>query len=400
MRKAFYILCAAITACVCLSTGYSVSVFASRRAESRYDSAMREYSDSYSNSGEGGDGRIEAILENQRKDWTGTARKNRGEAPEKPPEPEKKKFIKWCEFGVPFEALSKAMSYDIASHKKGGTKISWIELLALLAVKYYGNFNSYKASDMDQIAAGLKRGDDFEKLRSNRYYPFYTEVYTAVLNEYLGYYELKAGGPNNSGQPREAAGYGMKVFSPIAAGFHYSHYDDFGNSRSFGYKRRHLGHDLMGSVGTPIVAVEGGTVTEIGWNRYGGWRIGIRSHDTKRYYYYAHLRKDKPYVKEFKRGDTVNAGDPIGYLGMTGYSDKPNVNNIKPPHLHFGLQLIFDESQVKGPSEIWVDVYALTRLLQKNRSVIVYDPSSKSHIRKTAAFLPDPTKKESLRAGN
>ena len=47
----------------------------------------------------------------------------------------------------------------------------------------------------------------------------------------------------------------------------------------------------MGSIGTPIVAIESGYVEACGWNMYGGWRIGTRSFDGKRYYYYAHLRK-------------------------------------------------------------------------------------------------------------
>ena len=33
------------------------------------------------------------------------------------------------------------------------------------------------------------------------------------------------------------------------------------------------------------------------------------------------------------------------YMGHTGYSTTENVNNIKIVHLHWGLQLIFDESQ-------------------------------------------------------
>ena len=43
------------------------------------------------------------------------------------------------------------------------------------------------------------------------------------------------------------------------------------------------GYDLMGSIGTPIIAVESGTVEHLGWNQYGGWRIGIRSFDRKRF---------------------------------------------------------------------------------------------------------------------
>ena len=81
--------------------------------------------------------------------------------------------------------------------------------------------------------------------------------------------------------------YGLKAFHPLAKNFPYSHYDDFGVSRSYGYRRQHLGHDMMGQTGTPVVAVESGYVEAIGWNQYGGWRLGIRSFDKKRYYYYA-----------------------------------------------------------------------------------------------------------------
>lgn len=72
----------------------------------------------------------------------------------------------------------------------------------------------------------------------------------------------------------------------------------------------------MGSLGAPIAAVEGGTVEALGWNRYGGWRVGIRSFDKKRYYYYAHLRKDAPFAPGLQVGDTVNAGDIIGFMGL------------------------------------------------------------------------------------
>ncbi len=69
----------------------------------------------------------------------------------------------------------------------------------------------------------------------------------------------------------------------------------------------------------------------------------------------------------------MNAGDVIGYLGMTGYSTREGVNNITIPHLHFGLQLIFDESQKDGVNQIWVNTYALIELLNRNRSSVVRD---------------------------
>ena len=128
-----------------------------------------------------------------------------------------------------------------------------------------------------------------------------------------------------------------------------------------------MGNDLMGNLGTPIVAVEGGVVEAMGWNRYGGWRVGIRSFDSKRYYYYAHLQKDRPFAEGLKVGDTVQAGDLIGFMGKTGYSDRENVNNIDTVHLHFGVQLVFDESQKGCNSEIWINVYDIVRLLSSHR---------------------------------
>ena len=98
--------------------------------------------------------------------------------------------------------------------------------------------------------------------------------------------------------------------------------------------------------------------------------MGIRSHDRKRYYYYAHLQKDTPFAPGLTVGQTVNAGDVIGFMGRTGYSDQENVNNIDIDHLHFGMQLIFDESQKECNSEIWIDVYQIVRLLSQHCSSV------------------------------
>ena len=208
-------------------------------------------------------------------------------------------------------------------------------------------------------------------------YDYYLESYNAILGGFIGTYEIK----NNETNLYEKK-YGLKVFSPIARGYSYSHYDDFGNSRSYGYKRVHLGNDLMGSIGTPIIAIESGYVEACGWNQYGGWRIGIRSFDGLRYYYYAHLRKDHPYNSEIMEGYIVTAGDVIGYLGMTGYSSKENVNNINVPHLHLGLQIIFDPVQKDGTNQIWIDVYHLVNFLRQNTSAVYYDKEAKEYYSK------------------
>ncbi len=194
-----------------------------------------------------------------------------------------------------------------------------------------------------------------------RHYCYYHEAYSAALGGLLGSYSVEIKG-------EEKAGYGLKAFSPIASGYSYSHCSDFGAGRSFGFQRKHLGNDLMGALGTPIVAVEGGVVEALGRNRYGGWRVGIRSFDSRRYYYYAHLQKDTPFAPGLSVGDLVQAGDLLGFMGRSGYSDKENTNNIETVHLHFGLQLVFDESQKECNSEIWIDVYDIVRLLSRHRS--------------------------------
>jgi murein DD-endopeptidase MepM/ murein hydrolase activator NlpD len=287
-----------------------------------------------------------------------------------------KDFIKWVDFNVCYAAMDKALKADINSLEEE-VKLNWIEILAYLGTRYGGNFSRYKAKDMDALINKLRNGESMQELTKNlKHYDYYLEAYTAVLGGFVGPFEIEVK-DENTGEKKWVKKYGLKAFSPIAGGYYYSHYDDFGNSRNYGFKRVHLGNDLIGSIGTPIIAVESGYVEALGWNQYGGWRIGIRSFDKKRYYYYAHLRKDHPYVKTLKEGDTVLAGDVIGYLGMTGYSTKENINNIRTPHLHFGMQLVFDESQKEALAEIWIDVYNIVKLLNRNRSSVVYVPETK-----------------------
>lgn len=292
-----------------------------------------------------------------------------------------KDYIKWVEFNITSEALQKAYDYDVDTYEKE-VHIDWIEVLAYLGAKYGGDFGQYQESDMAEVVGRLtEEGVSMEEItRDMQYYTYYHEAYGAVLGGMVGEYETET---KEEGKEKKewTKKYGLKAFHPIAKGFPYSDYDDFGVSRSYGYKRNHLGHDMMGQVGTPVVAVESGYVAMLGWNQYGGWRIGINSFDGKRYYYYAHLRQDFPYAKWLEEGSVVNAGDVIGYMGRTGYSAKENVNNIDTYHLHFGLQLIFDESQREGNNEIWVDVYPLVRFLYQNQSETVRDDATKEWAR-------------------
>ena len=269
--------------------------------------------------------------------------------------------IRWVDFDVPYESMKYALDRDIATFDQE-KHISWIDTLSLAACRTGGKCG---LSSVKQAFSDLQGDQTPEALLGAlyKYYDYYHRAYTAALGGLVGSYAIEKDG-------QWCAAYGLKAFSPIAAGYGYSHCSDFGVSRSFGFARKHLGNDLMGSLGTPIVAVEGGVVEAMGWNRYGGWRVGIRSFDSRRYYYYAHLQKDTPFAPGLAVGDTVQAGDLIGFMGRTGYSDRENTNNIETVHLHFGMELVFDESQKECDSEIWIDVYDIVRLLSEHRCSI------------------------------
>lgn len=288
----------------------------------------------------------------------------------------KKDYIKWVDFTVPCEALSFACERDVRAHE-AQTSLDWVSLLAYTASKWGGEFDKKAMKEMEKMADAAMEKADAEHTATDiideagadlKYYPYYKEAYGAILSGMVGEYEAQLADEN--GNVSWQSVYGLKAYSPIARGFDYSDYDDFGAARSYGYSRPHLGHDMVGQTGTPIICVESGYVEVLGWNQYGGWRIGIRSFDKKRYYYYAHLRQNYPYQADLKEGSVVTAGQVIGYMGHTGYSTQENVNNIKTTHLHWGLELVFDESQKESDNEIWIDCYQLSQFLRRHRSSV------------------------------
>ena len=320
-----------------------------------------------------GDADTDSQVRSIRQENTGAEAGDSGEPGKEPVQEEEKDYIKWVEFNVTSEAMKKAYQYDLDSYGKE-PHLHWVDLLAILGARYGGDFTRYQEEDLADIAEKLLDGSQTveEMTKDMEYYSYYREAYGAVLDGMVGEFQYVHA---------KKKVYGLKAYSPIAKEFPYSDYDDFGVSRSYGYKRNHLGHDMMGQVGTPVIAVESGYVSALGWNQYGGWRIGISSFDGRRYYYYAHLRQNRPYAEGLKEGAVVQAGDVIGYIGRTGYSTEENTNNIDEYHLHFGLQLIFDESQREGNNEIWVSCYELTRFLSQNRSEVQRDDETKEWTR-------------------
>jgi murein DD-endopeptidase MepM/ murein hydrolase activator NlpD len=99
----------------------------------------------------------------------------------------------------------------------------------------------------------------------------------------------------------------------------------WGAPRSGG--RDHQGQDIFAKRGTPVVSATNGIVVRIGTNSLGGQIVSVMGNGG-RMYYYAHL---DGYAPGLVTGQTVAAGDLLGYVGTTGNA------RSTPPHLHFGV---------------------------------------------------------------
>ena len=92
--------------------------------------------------------------------------------------------------------------------------------------------------------------------------------------------------------------------------------------------RQHSALDFMAARGTPVVSTDAGTVAKIHTSVGGGLTLYLADPSGEFIYYYAHLDRYKPGIKE---GDKIAAGEVIGYVGSTGNA----VANA--PHLHFAI---------------------------------------------------------------
>lgn len=119
---------------------------------------------------------------------------------------------------------------------------------------------------------------------------------------------------------------------PVPYKSNHSYRNTWGDARGWGGRRIHEGTDIFADYGVPVRATCYGIVEMKGWNRYGGWRVGIRDINNN-YHYFAHL---SGFEKSLKVGQVVEPGMLIGGVGSSGYGP-PGTSGKFPPHLHYGM---------------------------------------------------------------
>ena len=119
---------------------------------------------------------------------------------------------------------------------------------------------------------------------------------------------------------------GPRIGLPIAGLRAKDIQDTFSQLR--GGHRPHEATDILAPRGTPVLAVDAGTIKKLFTSKPGGLTVYQFDPSGAYCYYYAHLDR---YRKELKEGMTVNRGDVIGYVGTTGNAP------ANTPHLHFAI---------------------------------------------------------------
>jgi murein DD-endopeptidase MepM/ murein hydrolase activator NlpD len=125
---------------------------------------------------------------------------------------------------------------------------------------------------------------------------------------------------------------------PVDGGADYG--DTYGAGRSDIYDGWHHGDDLFAPLGTPVVAVATGTLSLVGWNRLGGWRLWLTDGKGNSFYY-AHLAG---YARWILKHHQVRVGQVVGFLGRTGdaFTTEPHLHFEVHPHQPAFVKLGYD----------------------------------------------------------
>jgi murein DD-endopeptidase MepM/ murein hydrolase activator NlpD len=101
--------------------------------------------------------------------------------------------------------------------------------------------------------------------------------------------------------------------------------DNFEEGRG---KRKHEAIDILAPRGTPVVAAVDGKVAKLFTSAAGGTTIYQFDVSERFIYYYAHLER---YAPDLREGASVRRGEVIGFVGTSGNAPK------NTPHLHFTI---------------------------------------------------------------
>jgi murein DD-endopeptidase MepM/ murein hydrolase activator NlpD len=100
--------------------------------------------------------------------------------------------------------------------------------------------------------------------------------------------------------------------------------------------RQHEALDIAAARGTPVMAAVEGNVVKLFHSKEGGTTV-YQFDDSRNYcYYYAHLDRYAPGLKE---GTLLRQGEVLGYVGATGNA------RADAPHLHFAVFRLGPEKQ-------------------------------------------------------
>jgi murein DD-endopeptidase MepM/ murein hydrolase activator NlpD len=129
--------------------------------------------------------------------------------------------------------------------------------------------------------------------------------------------------------------------------------------------RPHLAIDYAAPAGSPVVAIGSGRIEFAGWRNGYGNVVDIR-HSGNYLSRYAHFSR---LAAKLRKGQTVNVGEVIGYVGQTGHATGP--------HLHFeflrgGTKINFLDMRIpKSQSLAGEELQRFARLRDERQAMLL-----------------------------
>lgn len=224
-------------------------------------------------------------------------------------------------------------------------QLDYLQCLTTIMVQYEFDLTQFKSKNMNIS----DYNEQYNYLEIN-----YIEEYNSLLASYEAIWKDLSYFPVPQNSKNEDASISFE--------------NSWGSKRNYeNTDSRHEGTDIMTSNNQrgyfPIVSMTDGVVEQVGWLEKGGYRIGVRSPHGG-YFYYAHLYN---YASEFKSGDTIKAGQLLGFMGDTGYSKVEGTVGNFDVHLHLGIYI-----QTPNYNEISINPYWILKHLENKRLSFIY----------------------------